>query len=98
VTNIRSDESHRILRQALGKESMASELDAAERAVPGSGSCLPGGSVIKSWHGRYDCHIVCIRMCDSISKKVLSAAAAAAAAAAYLVQSMCKSCGVKVNA
>ena len=40
--------------QALGKESMASDPDGAERADPGSGGGgLPAaGDAVKAWHGR----------------------------------------------
>jgi Ferric reductase NAD binding domain len=41
--------------QALGKESMASDLDAAERADPASGGGLPAGNAVKAWHGRCGC-------------------------------------------
>jgi hypothetical protein len=39
--------------QALGRDSMASDIDSAERGDSDCESSLPAGSAVKAWHGRY---------------------------------------------
>ena len=42
--------------QALGRESAAPDLDAAERGDSDSDAGMPAGSVVKAWHGRCGYH------------------------------------------